>query len=535
MDKIKANQLLVYLMGMEVEGINIESFIDNGKSAAVYRGKKGDTLYAIKIFDDELVERYGVDVQQQRIDLELSLKDHKIDNLVKILGGGQILINKIAHFYLIMEYIEGMNLKNYIGSNIITIDFIIKVINILIEVTEKLLKNNPPLAHRDIKPENIMISENKDVILMDLGVLKIIGAPSMSDVEQKQFLGTLRYAPPEFLTRDEDNTLEGWKAVNVYQTGAVLHDLIMKKELFAGIEPYANLVITIKEDMPKIISSNFHPDLIQMARNMLQKDWKKRLELSSIDIIKKTLNECLVPQKEPANLYNDIKTSALTIQVELEEIANISRSLKEKSEIRSSIHNNIWHIIDDCFEALKTNDIIKAIGQSAKFKLHETVKKRSNASSYMIYQIDGKFDYGFARPVFILFKVENDEKSYCQICVIGIIPDLFCTKNLKEPDKLLSDIFSNSRMKYPPLHSQISKPPEYEIPFSCVFNGIIELEDKSLHDMIDKTIASILAKAIQRMEPEIKRELESRKKALGASSRVSFSFSISSGSIFINL
>jgi serine/threonine protein kinase len=534
MDKIKAKQLLVYLTGMEVEGINIDSFVDNGKSAAVYRGKKGSTLYAIKIFDDELVERYGVDVQQQRIDLELSLKDHKIDNLVKILGGGQILINKTEHFYLIMEYIDGMNLKNYIGSNIITIDFIIKVINTLIDVTGKLLKNNPPLAHRDIKPENIMISENKDVILMDLGVLKIIGAPSMSDIEQKQFLGTLRYAPPEFLTRDEDNTIVGWQAVNIYQIGAVLHDLIMKKELFAGIEPYANLVIAIKEDMPKIISSNFHPNLIQVARNMLQKDWKKRLELASGDIIKKTLNECLTPQKEPVNLYNDIKTGALPIQAELEEIANISRNLKEKSEIRSSIHNHIWHIIDDCFEALKTNDIIKAIEQSVRFKLRETIKKKFN-TTYMIYQINGKFDYGFARPVFILFKVENDEKSYCQICVIGIIPGVFCNQNLKEPDKLLSDIFNDSRTKYPPLPLQTSKPPEYEIPFSCVFDGIIELEDKSLNDIIDKTIASIIAKAIQRMAPEIKSELESRKRALRASSRVSFGSAISSGSIFINL
>jgi serine/threonine-protein kinase RIO1 len=103
MDKIKANQLLTHLKKMEIEGINIDSFKDHGKSAAVYRGKKDDMLYAVKIFDDELVERYGVDIQQQRINLELSLKDHKINNLVKIFGGGQILINKTEHFYLIME------------------------------------------------------------------------------------------------------------------------------------------------------------------------------------------------------------------------------------------------------------------------------------------------------------------------------------------------------------------------------------------------------------------------------------------------
>ncbi|MDR2794139.1 MAG: protein kinase [Treponema sp.] len=237
----------------------------------------------------------------------------------------------------------------------------------MIEVTENLLKSNPPLAHRDIKSENIMISENTDVIVMDMGVLKIIGAPSMSDVEQKQFLGTLRYAPPEFLTRNEDNTMEGWRAVNIYQIGAVLHDLIMQKELFTGIEPYASLVIAIKEDMPEITSSVLHPDLVQLARNMLHKDWKRRLVLSSTEIIKSTLQRCLLPQNEPINLYNEIKNEALPIQAELEKIESISRSKAEKEKIMFKIHYTIWNTIDESFNSQETNEIIKKIGNSNPF------------------------------------------------------------------------------------------------------------------------------------------------------------------------
>jgi serine/threonine protein kinase len=232
MDEIKARQLLGQLKGINIEGIIIDSLIDNGKSAAVFLGKKDKIQYAVKVFDNEIVERFGDDIQQQRQNLELSLKNHNINNLVKIIGGGRISIKEIEHFYLIMEYINGTNLKKYIKINTISPDFVIKVINILVDVSENLLKHDPPLAHRDIKPENIMISENQDVILMDMGVLKIIGDPSMSDVGRKQFLGTLRYAPPEFLTREENNTIEGWRAVNIYQIGAVLHDLITKRELF---------------------------------------------------------------------------------------------------------------------------------------------------------------------------------------------------------------------------------------------------------------------------------------------------------------
>jgi serine/threonine protein kinase len=240
MDEIKAKALLEQLDGILIEGISINSFIDNGKSAAVYRGTKNSSLYAVKIFDNELLDKYGIEIQQMRIDRELDLKNHGIDNLVKILGGGHTTIKQNEYYYLIMEYIEGVNLKKYIGQNIITLEFITKVVDTLVVISEKLLQKN--LAHRDIKPENIMVSKKGEIILMDLGVLLIIGNPSMTDIEQKQFLGTLRYAPPEFLTRKENNSIDGWRAVNIYQIGAVLHDLIMKKELFSDIEPYANLV-----------------------------------------------------------------------------------------------------------------------------------------------------------------------------------------------------------------------------------------------------------------------------------------------------
>jgi hypothetical protein len=169
--------------------------------------------------------------------------------------------------------------------------------------------------------------------------------------------------------------------------------------------------------MPKIISSDFHPDLIQMARNMLQKDWRKRLELSSLDTIRKTMSACLIPQDEPVNLYTFIKTRALPIQSEIEDIQNISRTLKEKTEIKNKLHNSIWQYIDNCFEALRINNIINSIKQSGIFKINEKYNHYAPAKmeykrGFKIYQIDGKFEYGFARTIFILLKIENDEKNY---------------------------------------------------------------------------------------------------------------------------
>ena len=116
MDERKAEEFLKQAKGIKIEEIVIEDLIDNGKSAAVFRGRKNDELFAIKIFDNDIVRKDEFSLQQKRIDLELSLKDHRIPNLVKILGGGEKEIDKTKYYYLIMEYVEGMNLKNYIKT-----------------------------------------------------------------------------------------------------------------------------------------------------------------------------------------------------------------------------------------------------------------------------------------------------------------------------------------------------------------------------------------------------------------------------------
>ena len=534
MDTIKAKQLFKQLQGTNIKDVDIREFISNGKSAAVFHGKKGDKSFAIKIFDNEIVERYGVEIQQQRIERELSLKDHKIPNLVKILDGGKVIIKDTEYFYLIMEYIKGVNLKEFIQSNDITIDFIVKVANILIDTTEKLFQNTPSLVHRDIKPENIMVSDSGEITLMDLGVLKFVGVPSMTDVDGKQFLGTLRYAPPEFLMREEEDKTEGWRAINIYQIGAVLHDLIMRNELFSGIEPYAVLVIAVKEDMPQIISTKYHPELIKLTRNMLHKEWKKRLELASIYIIKSTLEKCLLPQDKPTDLYNEIKKSALPIQIELQKFEDISRSKVEKERITNKIHNDIWNIIAEYFiQTIEMIEMMDKIDSSKVFSMDDS-PYITPLRNYKFYELKGKLEYGFAKQFFILFMVENDSSSQARICILGIIPDTILHEKIQEPVKLMYELFSKER-KYPPPHIRATNPPELKADFTCIFDGIAEFGDGSIRKLINEKIALLLSKIAERMKPFVQEELKHRKEMLENERGVYISMTISQGIIFINL
>jgi serine/threonine protein kinase len=529
MDKIKANSLLGQLKDRRIAGISIKRLINNGKSAAVFYGEKDDKPYAIKIFDSELITSHGVEIQKKRTELELSLRNHEINNLVKIYNGGNENIENIEYFYLIMEYIEGVNLKEYIERNKITIEFIIKTINTLIATTEALLSHDPSLAHRDIKPENIMISSSDDVILMDLGVLLIVGSPSMSDVDQKQFLGTLRYAPPEFLTRQEENSIDGWRSINIYQIGAVLHDMIMHKELFADKEPYANLVIAIKEDMPSIINADFRPDLIQLARNMLQKNWRKRLDLCPLDTIQKILENSLLPYDKPTDILSEIKSGSLHIREELETIDQIKRGLAEKRKIRNEISIKIDNLIRNSFDELRENEIIKTINESRNFQIGELTGSNLQIEN-KFYIIEGKFEYGFSRSVIILFRIENNENSYCRILVKGVIPGLFIKVDPIHPDELIQEIFIPKTQ----LKQRITNPPKETISFKCIFDGIFESDDNSFKELIDTTIAKILRQSINKMRPEIENELEDRKQRLGINSGVHMRISVAPRTILIN-
>jgi hypothetical protein len=292
-------------------------------------------------------------------------------------------------------------------------------------------------------------------------------------------------------------------------------------------------VIAIKEDMPEITSSVLHPDLVQLARNMLHKDWKRRLALSSTEIIKSTLQRCLLPQNEPINLYNEIKNEALPIQAELEKIESISRSKAEKEKIMFEIHYTIWNTIDESFNSQETNEIIKKIGSSKPFVM-DTLPVTMPQTKYRFYHITGKFEYGFAKPFLILFKVENNENSYCKLSILGIIPTILQDSSIEKPEILMYNFFSREK-KYPPPDIRITNPPELNVPVRCFFDGIIEFADTSFKKMIDKTIALILKKTAQKMKPDIQEELKRRKERVNSGPGVYVTISRSQGPVFIDI
>jgi serine/threonine protein kinase len=276
MDRAKALEIMERLSGKMFAGWQIDSFIDNGKSAAVFRGSKDGRSAAIKIFDTDLITRFGGDAILTRTEREKQLLNHGHPNLVKMLDAG--VDEETGQHFLAMEFLEGRSLADCLD------DVPPENIPLLIEQLASAAQflEGMQLAHRDIKPANIMISNDfATLTLLDLGVLKPIGEVGLTDHgDALLFVGTNQYASPEFAMRREKDDLDGWRALTFYQMGAVLHDLIMKQPIFAGhVGVPARLADAVQNEVVQIRSAATPPWLVSLAQNCLVKSPETRLRL----------------------------------------------------------------------------------------------------------------------------------------------------------------------------------------------------------------------------------------------------------------
>jgi serine/threonine protein kinase len=117
--------------------------------------------------------------------------------------------------FLIMEFVQGPTLREWMQKRR-TFEEIMSVFSNV--VTALFALHSRGLIHRDVKPENIVIA-GRGAVLLDLGVIRDINVSTMT--AGKEFLGTVRYAAPEYLFAKEYNA-----NIDIYSLGLILQELI---------------------------------------------------------------------------------------------------------------------------------------------------------------------------------------------------------------------------------------------------------------------------------------------------------------------
>lgn len=148
------------------------------------------------------------------------------------------------------------------------------------------------LCHRDIKSANIFVSDDfEQATLLDVSVLRDISCPVGTGTDHGNrlpMIATARYSPPEYLFRLLEPSKESWHALNVYQLGALLYDLISREMIFEAEERicgdnryrFAWIVATVN---PEASADDVDRDLLDLTRRALDKDWERRSTISLSD------------------------------------------------------------------------------------------------------------------------------------------------------------------------------------------------------------------------------------------------------------
>ena len=125
------------------------------------------------------------------------------------------------------------------------------------------------ILHRDLKPANILLDENGEPMITDLGLAKDVG--SQSDLTQTgAVLGTPAYMPPEQAAGEKDVTT----AADIYSIGAILYEALTGRTPFAGESPMAVVMKVINETprSPREVDSNINRTLELICMKCLQRD-----------------------------------------------------------------------------------------------------------------------------------------------------------------------------------------------------------------------------------------------------------------------
>jgi serine/threonine protein kinase len=225
------------VLAKEIEATyEVLSKMGEGGMGAVYkvRHRFFDEIRVIKVMNaeietvDELKERFLGEAKRG--------KQLRHPNLAEVID---FSVAADGTSYMVMEYIEGVNLRELMKRNNAPLDY-----RVLVPIAEQALAalgylHSKKFVHRDISPDNIMLTSEDEssetrVKLIDLGIAKSLEATRNVTMAGK-FIGKVQYASPEQFSGRVDARSD------LYSFGIVLYELLTGAKPITGKDYFAIL------------------------------------------------------------------------------------------------------------------------------------------------------------------------------------------------------------------------------------------------------------------------------------------------------
>ena len=296
--------------------------VGTGGMADVYKSKDHtlNRYVAVKVLKQEFSENANF-VSKFRVEAQAAA-GLMHPNIVNVYDVGE----EKGIYYIVMELVDGITLKNYIGKKG-NLGYK-EAVTIALQVSMGLeAAHRNHIIHRDIKPQNIIISREGKVKVTDFGIAKA----ATSDTITSNVMGSVHYTSPEQARggfSDEKS--------DVYSLGVTLYEMLTGEVPFDGESTVAIAIRHIQEPMPS--PRKLNPDIpysvdqivLKCCEKSPDRRYQNMQELASD--LKKSISD---PDGDFVKRYNpnDMGTTRMLTEEEKRQIKESTKSAETEKPV----------------------------------------------------------------------------------------------------------------------------------------------------------------------------------------------------------
>jgi serine/threonine protein kinase len=352
------------------------------------------------------------------------------------------------HYYLVMEYIKGVDLKALVrkyGKKPLPINVALHIISQVAlglkyahqKCDEK--GNHLGIVHRDISPQNILISFDGEVKLTDFGIAKARG--KSSETVTGTIKGKFCFMSPEQARGEEIDHRS-----DIFAVGLVLYELVTGKRCFDGSNDFAVLDLVKKAEIQFPENCELPEGLKDIILRCLKKDPIDRYQnisefLEDIEKFSLTLEETTSTQSLISFIKKNLDQEIKKHQEENEFIDE--KTLIHLKTIRSEVDNR-----------KKTKILVANPAPKDDFPIDQMVKARSSRKNNQA---------GFSRKLIA---------SFFLLCLIVV----FSVYQVLNSDQETSQNIEVYSLKPKELSPKIEIPQEFEVNLEITSNPKAKIE-----------------------------------------------------------
>lgn len=259
-------------LGKRLDGrYEIQEIIGVGGMAVVYKAHDNveNRTVAIKILKDEFVSNEEFIRRFKNESKAIAVLSHP--NIVKVydVSFGDLIQ------YIVMEYIDGITLKEFIErqGSLRWKDAVYFTIQILKGLQHA---HDKGIVHRDIKPQNIMVLSDGTIKVADFGIARFARNEQRTITDKA--IGSVHYISPEQARGEKTD-----EKSDIYSVGVMLYEMLTGQLPFEAESAVSVAIMQLQRDpkLPTEINPSIPLGLEQITMHAMQKMPERRYQSAS--------------------------------------------------------------------------------------------------------------------------------------------------------------------------------------------------------------------------------------------------------------